>query len=115
MAPLFPPHALDLGLTETQIGLAQGMFDIASFIGQFMIASVITPQTRKMFYAVGIFVSGVLVFFNSARKIHQYFCTFGYVYARTFSASQDQESKVDNYAKLAKFVQKPVSNFGDSL
>ncbi|XP_075260630.1 MFS-type transporter SLC18B1-like isoform X2 [Convolutriloba macropyga] len=61
MAPLFPPHALDLGLTETQIGLAQGMFDIASFIGQFMIASVITPQTRKMFYAVGIFVSGVSI------------------------------------------------------
>ena len=59
MAPLFPPHALDLGLTETQVGLAQGMFDISSFIGQFVIASVITPQTRKMFYTVGIFVSGV--------------------------------------------------------
>ena len=59
LAPIFPPHALKIGLTQTQIGVAHGMFDISSFVGQFLIASVITPQTRKLFYVLGIFVSSV--------------------------------------------------------
>ena len=64
MAPLFPPYAQNMGLDQTEIGIVQSMFNISIFFSQFLVASFIVPDTRKLFHVLGIFVSAVLVFLH---------------------------------------------------
>ena len=69
MAPLFPPYAKNLGLNPTQIGLVQSMFNISIFFSQFLVASLVVPDTRKLYHVLGIFVSAVLVQFIQSLRV----------------------------------------------